>query len=917
MVHPGEVSPHHPSRVNLRCEDGDALGLTVQPDSSDGPAAPAVRRGIVSRRELFERLREAGRVVHLTAPAGSGKTILLRSWIGEAGLAGSAAWVAIGPDQGDPQRFWVSVADALRHTTRGAKLVKALTAAPNLDAWDVVERLLTDLGRLEDRIWLVIDDLHELRVDETLKQLELLMMRAPTSLRFVLAARHDLRLGLHRVRLEGELTEIRAADLRFGLADARALFEAAEVKLSDPALQMLVERTEGWVAGLRLAALSLRGHADPEHFAAEFSGTERTVADYLLAEVLERQPADVRQLLLRTSILERVCGPLADSLTGAAGSERILHQLEEANAFVFSVDPARSWFRYHRLLADLLQLELRRTEAGELGTLHRAAADWFAAHEYPLEAIRHFQAGDGWDQAARLLFENSLALQLDGQGATTRELLGRFPPRVAASSPELAMLTAADLVLRGSAEQAETQIGIAARATPSVAPDRRGRFEVSLAILRLILGNRTGNLPAVIEEAERLLGPAEALGASHHGADDDLRAVALTSLGVAELWLHRVEAAERHLEEAVALAAHSQHPYLETSATAHWAMAARLRSLTLTVKRGLRAVELAERHGWTEEPIMYPAYVALGMALVGQGRLDEGERWLEKAERLVRAEGEPTTVMTLHLARGILEVARGREREALAVFRAAERPAESIVTTHTLAAQARALSLHALLRVGETKRVEDVLAGIDSGERDGGDMRTVVAALHLVRGDAQGATAALAPVIDGSVPITNRFRFADALMLDAIAKDAGGDAEGAHRTLEQVLDLAEPDGALVAFMLNPAPALLERHARRRTAHAALISEILNLLSGGTSASAQQRAPMLEPLSQSETRILRYLPTNLSVPEIAEQTYLSANTVKTHMRHLYEKLGAHSRGEAVMRARALALLAPSRHQSRPA
>ena len=256
----------------------------------------------------------------------------------------------------------------------------------------------------------MIDDVHELGSTEALRQLELLVMRAPAELRFVLATRHDLRLGLHRLRLEGELTEIRAADLRFTLAEARALFDAAGVELPDPALALLHERTEGWAAGLRLAALSLAGHPDPERFAAEFSGSERTVAEYLLAEVLERQSEQVRRLLLRTSVLERVNGELADLLTGGAGGERILQDLEQAGAFVVSLDARRSWFRYHQLFADLLQLELRRSEPAEITALHGAAAGWFAGHGYPVEAVRHAQAAQDWGLAARLLSDHWLGL---------------------------------------------------------------------------------------------------------------------------------------------------------------------------------------------------------------------------------------------------------------------------------------------------------------------------------------------------------------------------------------------------------------------------------------------------------------------------------------------------------------------------
>ena len=249
-----------------------------------------MKGGIVGRHLLFERLGRAGRITEVSAPAGSGKTILLRSWIDEAGLVEHAALVSVQGEQRDPQRFWISVADALRDTRAGSALVRPLTAAPDLDGWAVVERLLADLGSLQDRIWLVIDDLHELGSAEALRQLELLLMRAPAELRFLLVTRHDLRLGLHRLRLEGELTEIRAANLRFTLDEARALFEAAGVQLSESALALVHERTEGWAAGLRLAALSLVRHPDPERFAAEFSGSERTVAEYLLAEVLERQP---------------------------------------------------------------------------------------------------------------------------------------------------------------------------------------------------------------------------------------------------------------------------------------------------------------------------------------------------------------------------------------------------------------------------------------------------------------------------------------------------------------------------------------------------------------------------------------------------------------------------------------------------
>jgi LuxR family maltose regulon positive regulatory protein len=240
-----------------------------RPDAGASRGIGPSVRGVVARPELLRRRGGPARVTVVSAPPGSGKTVLLRSWIGQAGLADRAAWVAAGSDKRDSRRFWLSVVGTLRGTGPSSALVRAVSAAPDLDGWAIVERLLTDLASLADPIWLVIDDVHEL-APEVLRQLELLIMRAPPGLRFVLATRHDVRLGLHRLRLEGELAEIREPDLRFTLAEARELFAAAGVDLPESAVAVLHERTEGWAAGLRLAALSLAGRPDPAGFAAGF-----------------------------------------------------------------------------------------------------------------------------------------------------------------------------------------------------------------------------------------------------------------------------------------------------------------------------------------------------------------------------------------------------------------------------------------------------------------------------------------------------------------------------------------------------------------------------------------------------------------------------------------------------------------------
>jgi LuxR family maltose regulon positive regulatory protein len=870
---------------------------------------------MVARDGLFARLGAAARVTQISAPAGSGKTSLLRSWIGEAGLADRAAWVSVAGREGDHQRFWTSVTDALRDTAVGATLVRVATAAPDLDGRAAAERLLADLGSLPDRIWLVIDDVHELDSKEALRSLELLVKRGPAELRVVLATRREARLGLHRLRLEGELTEIRAADLRFTLDEARALLEAAGVVLPDSALARLHERTEGWAAGLRLAALSLAGHPDPERFAAEFSGSERTVAEYLLAEVLDRQSEEVRQLLLRTSVLEQVSGPLADVLRGGAGGERILQELEQAGAFVVSVDARRSWYRYHQLFAELLQHELRCSAPSELPGLHRAAAQWYAEHGYVVEAVRHAQAAQDWEPAVRLLADHRLDLVLDGQGAAVRELVAGFPADAKTADAELAALVAGDEVTRGSLEAAERQLARATEGSTSVPAARRGRFEVGLALAGLAVASQRGDLPVVVEQAQRLLVT---------GIGDDVRALTLVSLGAAELWSLRAEDAERHLELAVALARRIERPFLEATALAHSAWAASFRSSALAVQRGIEAAELAERHGWTEDPAVAVAYLTLATTRVWHLRLAEAEQLLDQAERALRAQVQPAAGLLLGQARGMLALAHRRDAEALAAFEAAEPLAGLLAPEHPAAVLMQAHMLQVLTRLGKFGRVERALAELSEQQRARGEMRVAVAALRLAKDDRQAAITALAPVLDGSAPVANGGWAMQAFLLDATAREALGDQAAAGRALEHALGLAERDGAVFGFVLYPAPELLRRHARQCAAHAALIAEILSLLAQGgpepvllpqdQGHRAGSPLQLVEPLTDCEARILRYLPTNLSAPEIADQLSVSANTVRTHMRHVYEKLGAHRRAGAVDRARALGLLAPSPHRS---
>ncbi len=468
--------------------------------------APATPR-LIDRAGLLAALDRAaaGKVTIISAPAGSGKTSLLRAWADRPGQRHRLAVVQVQRDQQDAQQFWLALLDAVRHASGATSGAEPQAATPEFNGRAMADRVLSELADHHGRVILVIDDLHELHSPDALAQLTRLLTNLPGDVQAILATRRDLRLRLHQLRLAGELTEIRAADLRFTERETRELLDASGIALSEAGAALLHQRTEGWAAGLRLAAISLDGHPDPERFVAEFSGSSRTVADYLIDEMLVCQPDDVQQLLLHTCLLDRVNGELADLLTGRADSERILLALEDANAFVVSLDPERTWFRYHHLLADFLRLELRRTRPEGVPALHRRAAGWFIRHGQVADAIGHTQAAGDWPGAARLLADHSFSLMLDGQAQTIQALLGAFPQ--GADHPELALVRATVDLVQGRLGEAAAHLAVAETHAETAPPDRQRRLRVAIASLKLSLARRRGHLAGVIEQTRFLASP--------------------------------------------------------------------------------------------------------------------------------------------------------------------------------------------------------------------------------------------------------------------------------------------------------------------------------------------------------------------------------------------------------------------------
>ena len=874
-----------------------------KPTSKDRSVAA---RGLLDREDLLRRLDEAvtRRVTIVSAPPGSGKTSLLRAWADRSGKQRRVAFVSVDRNEQNAQRFWRSVLAAIRGS-----------AAGGLEVDEMVDAVVSELAELAEPLVMIIDDLHELKSAEALAQLEHLLAILPASAHLVLSSRRDPPIKLHQLRLADEVAEIRARDLQFTKTEARELLSVSGISLSDAAADALYARTEGWAAGLRLAVISLRGHADPERFVAEFSGTDRAIGEYLMAEMLERQPSEVQGMLLRTSLVDRVNGELADLVAGRLGSDRMLLELEDANAFVVSLDTERTWFRYHHLLADFLRLELRRRSANEIPDLHRKAARWLIDHGNAVDGAGHtLEAGD-WPDAARLLADHLFSLTLDGQESAIAALLQSFPAGVAADHPELALAHAAVQLAQGQLEEATAQLALAESHLQDVAAPRRGRLVVAIASLRLALARRSGRFAEVVEQVN-LLDSSTADGSSDLvGMDSELRAVALMNLGIVETWSGQFLDAQRHMAEGATLANAIGRPYIEVACRAYLAFAGSLRT---TLERGRYALALAERYGLSDRPVLAPALGAVAAAMLWMGDFEEGERWLDRGWAVIQADADPTAAVLLHMVTGMLHAGRNEHQLTVEALTAAVESQSRLSGAHILAPVAAEWLAATQARLGKPAEARATLDNFSTEHVRVRDLDLGRAAISLAEGDPATALTVLGDVGEMRPPPgIPAYALVEAHVLAGLAHLALGDRKGAAAAAESALAAAEPDRLIFPFVMNNASELLDVIPHHQTAHGALLADVNDLLRGPRAPRVdRERLPQPEELSASELRVLRYLPTNLTRPEIARALYISINTVNTHLRSIYSKLGAHDRSSAVQRARELRLLAFGRGQSPP-
>jgi LuxR family transcriptional regulator, maltose regulon positive regulatory protein len=901
---------------------------------------PRPRPGFVPRPRLLEQLSKgtASALTLVCAPAGFGKTSVLAEW--SRHRRPPLAWLSLDRGDSDPARFWRYVAAALDGLRPGiaqqvAALLRGPQQQPPLEA--VLAVVVNELAGGAEEAVLVLDDYHLVEDPAVHGSLALLLDRQPAQLQLVVASRADPPLPLARLRAGGQLGELRERDLRFTAEETAALLRAATgLVLPADSVAALEARTEGWVAGLQLAALSLQGHTDPAGFVASFSGSHRFVLDYLTEEVLARQPEPLVRFLLETSVLERLSGPLCDAVCGRGDSQELLEQIERANLFLIPLDEERRWWRYHHLFADLLQARLQQRQPGRVTELHRAAAAWCEAHGLGDDAIGHALAADDPEWAARLI-ERHLEEQIlrRSEGATMARWLASLPTAVVRSRPRLCFGQALTALLRGRADEAESLLDAVERAADSAAEEP---YEPSVGRAASILAN----LPAVTAvgraDLARLRGDPEgeatfARQALAHLTERDgmqLGSFARYHLAVADWLGGRLEMAERGLAGVVAERSTAGERYLAVRAgydLGHLQQAqGRLGVALRTYQHGL---ETATGAGHARLP-------AAGMAQVGMAEVlyerDELAAALEQATAGVALCRQ--LAYTPPLGTGLVTLARIRHAQG-----------DQQGTLHALDQAEGAMpdpAMVDLLNPVPSQRARLLLASGDPTEarrltRQGGlgaddqpdyphERAYLLLARVLLAERTPGRAVALLGRLYALAAAQGRVSSViEVLTLRALSLEAVGDDHGALAALVEALRLAAPAGHLRVFLDEGAPmaSLLGRLATSPAeAQAAAASRLVRghldrLVQAfdrqGLAVLARPRpggamAPgLVEPLSARELQVLQLLADGRSNQAIASELVISLDTVKRHVSHVLDKLQAANRTQAVSRARDLGLL----------
>jgi len=899
-------------RLNLTAADGPEL-------LGDKLRIPRLSLAILRRRRLIDLIEQATshRVTVVSGPAGAGKTVACGSWASATPGSRRVAWLTLDADDRDPARFWPYVQAALtRADIVPADVARAL---PDLPADAFPLRLVEAAQLLTEPVTLVLDDVHELADaagvggtapsdpadSPVLAGLDLLIRHAPPTLRLVLSGRCPPRLQLARLRVSGDLADVTAADLACTVEEADAYFAMLGLEVDAGARDEVLRRTEGWMAGLRLAAMSIRSQMQERGRITDLAGHEPLVTDYLWDEVLVRQPPETRLFMLRTSVTEQMSGDLADALTGGPGGARTLERLSRENSFVEALGNDHATYRYHPLLRDVLVAERNREIPHEVPVLLRRAARWHAAHDRATDALRSAAEAGDWDYAAHMLAEAGTAALVRSGASTLEQVLALFPAERCADDAAVAAALAAARLWSGDPDGASHHLEAAQRALGRCAPASRRVIEPWLAALRVMqAASRAAADPVLLTQGWTLAEQVQATA----GTRPEHRACGLLWFALGAARLRRWE-----IHEASCALSHAGRQLTAGGLGELSARARGWQGLAEAWYGDLTAAEKSLGESRECDPGA-SCLAALASAQVSLARDDlaGARKLLDDAGDHVAARhqlpGEPQLSVVTALIRARTVLADGDSTGARGlVLRLRDTSAPDDPHVEWMLTL---LDCEIALRTGDTGRARAALDGQAGGpyqERAGSQL--MLARLLLAEGNFAGAVEAARPILDATTDgVTLQIKVA-ALLVAAVANRRTGLTETAAELLEQALALAEPDDASRVFLdagqpVRSAITVLVPPTSRSAGFAGRILERFDTQlphAGG----APEQAEVL--LTDSELAVLRFLPSHLTNQEIAEALFLSINTVKTHLRSAYRKLGVTSRRAAIARGRRLDLL----------
>jgi LuxR family maltose regulon positive regulatory protein len=883
---------------------------------------PRRRGATVPRPRLSDRLScgTHARLMLVSAPAGFGKTTLLAAWLASpAQRERLTAWLSLDQSDNDPAGFWTYVIAAVQRVAPGVgRSSLALIEAAHTPIELVLGTFLNELSTVPNALMLVLDDYHVIGDRRVHDGMVFLLDRLPPHVHLVIASRADPSLPIARLRARGELVEIRAADLRFTPNEAAAYFkDVMGLDLGERELATLAGRTEGWIAALQLAALSMQGRDNVAEFIDGFAGGDRFIVDYLVEEVLQRQADQVHEFLLKTSILSRLTGPLCDAVTGQEGGKAMLEALDRANLFLVALDDRRQWYRYHHLFADVLRAHLADQHPHQVVELHRRASAWCERNAERAEAIRHaFAAGD-FGHAADLVELEWPALALAKQDLTLRGWLAALPDEELRCRPVLSNVYAGILLSSGELDGVDQRLRDAERwLIPSAPVDaqRAGMVVVNEAEFRTLAGSvavhragyalARGNLDESVNHARRALDLAP--------EDDRLNRGGATALMGLAAWANGdLETAYRSYAAGMADVQRAGHlsgtvGTVITLADIRVAQG-RLREATRMYEQ---ALQFASKQGGAAVYGTADMYVGLSELQLERNELDAAAQSLLRSQELGEHSGFSQNRHRWRVAMARVREARGDPDGALDLLGEAQPP--FMIDFSPNVRPIAAVRARVLVRLGRTDQaigwaaeeglsVEDDLSYVHEYEH------ITFARVLLASDSAREASGFLARLLEAAEYGGRTGSMIEILVLQALANDLRGDMRAALVPLERALMLAEPEGYVRVFVdEGPRVADLLQAAAKRGIAPRYVHQLLTDF-GTPAREPRAKQHLVEPLSERELDVLRLLATDLDGPEIASQLVVSLNTMRTHTKSIYTKLGVNNRRAAVRRAEELELL----------